>query len=72
MSAARDGKRIKEAMDRAVALEPGMDDAYFGLGMHKHYADVARRRRESCASCCSAGRDRKEGLREMLRAAAGA
>ena len=33
LSAARDGKQIKEAMERAIALEPGLDDAYFGLGM---------------------------------------
>ena len=41
LAAARDGKQIKEAMERAIALEPGLDDAYFGLGMYKYYADVA-------------------------------
>ncbi len=41
LSAARDGKQIKEAMEQAVSLEPGLDDAYFGLGMYK----VLRRRR---------------------------
>jgi len=69
MSAARDGKRIKEAMDRAIALEPGMDDAYFGLGMYKYYADVApAAARILRFLLLLPGGDRKEGLREMLRA----
>ena len=33
LSAARDGKRIKQALDRAIALDPGLEDAYFGLGL---------------------------------------
>jgi len=69
VSAARDGKRIKEAMDRAIALEPGMDDAYFGLGMYKYYADVApAAARILRFLLLLPGGDRKEGLREMLRA----
>ena len=69
VAAARDGKRIKEAMDRAIALEPGMDDAYFGLGMYKYYADVApAAARVLRFLLLLPGGDRKEGLREMLRA----
>jgi hypothetical protein len=69
VAAARDGKRIKEAMDRALALEPGMDDAYFGLGMYKYYADVApAAARVLRFLLLLPGGDRKEGLREMLRA----
>ncbi len=41
LAAARDGKRIKEALERAVALDPALDDAYFGLGLYLYYADVA-------------------------------
>ena len=41
LAAARDGKRIKQALERAIALEPGLDDAYFGIGMYRYYADVA-------------------------------
>ena len=41
LAAARDGKRIKEALERALALDPGLDDAYFGIGMYRYYADVA-------------------------------
>ena len=69
VAAARDGKRIKEAMDRAIGLEPGMDDAYFGLGMYKYYADVApAAARILRFLLLLPGGDRKEGLREMLRA----
>ncbi len=69
VAAARDGKQIKEAMDRAIALEPGMDDAYFGLGMYKYYADVApAAARILRFLLLLPGGDRKEGLREMLRA----
>src|SRR5688572_16655642 len=31
LAAARDGKRIKESLERALALDPKMSDAYFGL-----------------------------------------
>ena len=41
VAAARDGKRIKEALERAVALDPAMQDARFGLGLYQYYADVA-------------------------------
>ena len=41
LAAARDGKRIKQALERSIALEPDMDDAYFGIGLYQYYADVA-------------------------------
>ena len=69
LAAARDGKQIKEAMERAVALEHGLDDAYFGLGMYKYYADIApAAARFLRFLLLLPGGDRKEGLREMLRA----
>ena len=69
LAAARDGKQIKQAMERAIALEPGLDDAYFGLGMYKYYADVApAAARFLRFLLLLPGGDRKEGLREMLRA----
>ena len=69
ISAARDGKQIKEAMEQAVALEPGLDDAYFGLGMYRYYADVAPAAARFLRFLfLLPGGDRKEGLREMLRA----
>ena len=41
LSAARDGKRIKEALERALALDPALQDAYFGIGLYHYYAEVA-------------------------------
>ena len=41
LAAARDGKRIKEALERALALEPTLEDARFGIGLYKYYADIA-------------------------------
>ena len=41
LAAARDGKRIKEALEKALALDPGMHDAEFGIGMYRYYAGVA-------------------------------
>ena len=41
LAAARDGKHIKESLERALALDPSMHDAEFGIGMYRYYADVA-------------------------------
>jgi hypothetical protein len=41
LAAARDGKRIKESLERALALDPAMHDAEFGIGMYRYYAGVA-------------------------------
>jgi len=41
LAAARDGKRIKAALEKALALDPDMHDAQFGIGMYRYYAGVA-------------------------------
>ena len=41
LAAARDGKRIKISMEKALSLDPGLDDANAGLGLYQYYADVA-------------------------------
>jgi hypothetical protein len=41
IAAARDGKRIKAALEKALALDPSMHDAEFGIGMYRYYAGVA-------------------------------
>ena len=41
LAAARDGKRIKTALEKALALDPSMHDAEFGVGMYRYYAGVA-------------------------------
>jgi tetratricopeptide (TPR) repeat protein len=69
LSAARDGKRIKESLERAIALEPGLDDAHFGVGMYKYYADVGPAALKFLRFLfLLPGGDRREGLNEMVRA----
>jgi tetratricopeptide (TPR) repeat protein len=41
LGAARDGRRVKQALDRTLALAPGLVDAQFGLGLYEYYADIA-------------------------------
>lgn len=41
VSAARDGKRIKQALEEALRLDPSLYDAQFGLGLYEYYADIA-------------------------------
>lgn len=41
IAAARDGKRIKESLEKALAIDPSMHDAEFGIGMYRYYAGVA-------------------------------
>ena len=68
LSAARDGKRILRALERSLALDPALDDAYFGMGMYKYYADVApAAARFLRALMFLPGGDRKVGLEQMLR-----
>ena len=52
LAAARDGKRIKESLERALELDPQMDDARFGIGLYKYYADIAPAAPSSSASSC--------------------
>lgn len=69
LAAARDGKRIKVALERAIELDPGLDDAYFGIGMYKYYADVAPAAAKFLRFLLLLpGGDREEGLGQMLRA----
>jgi tetratricopeptide (TPR) repeat protein len=71
LAAARDGKNIKQALERAVALDPNLDDAYFGIGLYKYYADVAPTVAKFLRFfLLLPGGDRKEGLEQMLRARA--
>ncbi|MFN2446579.1 MAG: hypothetical protein ABR606_13470 [Vicinamibacterales bacterium] len=41
LAAAREGKRIKEALERALVLDPTLSDAHFGIGLYRYYAGVA-------------------------------
>jgi tetratricopeptide (TPR) repeat protein len=67
LAAARDGKRIKDALERAVGLDPGLQDAYFGIGLYHYYADVAPTAAKMLRwLLLLPGGNRTEGLREML------
>lgn len=41
LAAAREGKGIKEVLDRALVLDPDLHDAKFGVGLYRYYAEVA-------------------------------
>ena len=70
LAAARDGKRIKEALERALALDPSMHDAEFGIGMYRYYAGVAPAVfRFLRFFLLLPGGDREDGLRQLERAA---
>ena len=69
LAAARDGKRIKDALERALALDPAMHDAWFGIGLYHYYADVAPAAAKILrVLLLLPGGDRKQGLAEMQRA----
>jgi tetratricopeptide (TPR) repeat protein len=71
LAAARDGKRIKQALERAIALDPTLQDAYFGIGMYQYYADVAPTSAKVLRFLLALpGGDRTEGLARMQRARA--
>lgn len=69
VAAARDGKRIKQALERAIALDPQLDDAYFGIGLYQYYADVAPAAAKILRFLLLLpGGDKTEGLAQMRRA----
>jgi hypothetical protein len=71
LAAARDGKRIKEALERALALDPDLHDANFGIGMYRYYADVAPAALRMLRwLLLLPGGDRDGGLRQMADARA--
>jgi hypothetical protein len=69
LTAAREGKAIKDALERALALDPALDDAYFGIGLYHYYADVAPAAVKALRwLMLLPGGDRARGLREMRQA----
>ncbi len=62
LAAARDGKRIKQALERAVELDPSLEDAYFGIGMYRYLRRRgAGRRQVPSLSPAPAGRRPRGG-----------
>lgn len=69
VAAARDGKRIKDALERALAIDPQLQEAYFGIGLYHYYADVAPTAAKILRwLLLLPGGNRTEGMQEMLRA----
>jgi tetratricopeptide (TPR) repeat protein len=67
LAAARDGKRIKDALEQALAIDPDLHDAKFGLGMYRYYAAVAPAAfRVLRWMLLLPGGDRRGGLDQML------
>jgi len=70
IAAARDGKRIKESLEKALALDPSMHDAEFGIGMYRYYAGVAPAIFKFLRFLLALpGGDREGGLQQLERAA---
>ena len=69
LSAARDGKRIKEALEKSLALDPRLQEAYFGIGLYHYYAGVAPLAAKMLRWLLMLpGGDKTQGMAEMLRA----
>jgi predicted Zn-dependent protease len=67
LAAARDGKRIKDALERAIELDPQLYDARFGIGLYKYYADLAPAAAKLLRFLLLLpGGDRQEGLNDMI------
>jgi hypothetical protein len=69
LAAARDGKHIRAALERSLALDPTLHDAKFGIGMYRYYADVAPAALRLLRwLLLLPGGDRKGGLQQMQEA----
>jgi tetratricopeptide (TPR) repeat protein len=69
LAAARDGKRIKQSLERALELDPSIQDAYAGIGLYHYYADVVSTAAKMLRwLLLLPGGDRVLGLEEVLKA----
>jgi tetratricopeptide (TPR) repeat protein len=69
LAAARDGKGIKDALERALELDPTLYDAFFGIGLYHYLADVAPPAVKLLRwLLLLPGGDRVKGLKEILQA----
>jgi tetratricopeptide (TPR) repeat protein len=67
LSAARDGRKIKDALERALQLNPDLGDAHLGIGLYHYYADVAPLYAKFLRWLFMLpGGDRVQGLKEVL------
>ena len=69
LTAARDGKRIKDGLEHALTLDGRLQDAWFGIGLYHYYADVAPTALKMLRFLLLLpGGDRVQGMQEMRRA----
>jgi tetratricopeptide (TPR) repeat protein len=69
LAAAREGAKVKSALEQTLVLDPALDDAYFGIGLYHYYADVASLGAKFLRVLLFLpGGDRVLGLKEMLQA----
>jgi hypothetical protein len=69
IAAAREAKKIKDALERALQLDASLDDAQFGIGLYHYYADVLPGYAKLLRwLLLLPGGDRTAGLAEMVRA----
>jgi hypothetical protein len=69
LAAARNGKRMKDALERSLALNSQLQDAWFGIGLYHYYADVAPATLKFLRILLLLpGGNRTQGMQEMLRA----
>jgi hypothetical protein len=69
LAAARNGSRIKSALERTLELDPTIADAHFGIGLYEYYADVVSAAAKLLRWLLFLpGGDRVNGLQEMLQA----
>jgi tetratricopeptide (TPR) repeat protein len=70
LAAARDGKRVKDALEKSLSLDPKLQDAYFGIGVYHYYADLAPAVLKVVRWLLFLpGGNRAQGMKEMLQAA---
>ena len=69
LAAAREGGRIKTALERALQLDATLNDAHFGIGLYHYYAGVVPAAAKLLRwLLLLPGGDRVQGLQEMLQA----
>ena len=72
LSAARDGSRVKDALERALELDPTLVDAKYGIGLYRYYADIAPAALRMLRWLLRLpGGDREDGLRQIEEARLG-
>ncbi len=69
LTAIRDASRVKSSLERALELDPALEDAHFGIGLYRYYAGIAPAAfRMLRFLFWLPGGDREDGLRQMEQA----